>query len=103
MGKKKTFVNSFQRSTLLGRVKSTVQTVRIGMAFCAVGFLRLKVIWVWGQLVVIFIRSGRACEDYPRYLQQDEKDFREKSQVKSRVVYKGFKGEAGDETNTGEM
>lgn len=59
------------------------------MAFCAVRLLGLKVIRVWGQLVCIFIRSGRACEDYPRYLQQDVKDFREKNQIKSREVFKG--------------
>lgn len=59
------------------------------MAFCAVGLLGLQVIRVWGQLVGIFIRSGRACEDYPRYLWQDTKDFREKSQIKTREMFKG--------------
>lgn len=57
------------------------------MAFCAVRLLGLKVLRVWGQLVSIFIRSGRACEDYPRYLQQDGKDFREKNQIKSRDAF----------------
>jgi len=59
------------------------------MAFCAAGLLGLKVIRVWGQLVSIFIGSGRAREDYPRYLQQDTEDCREKSQIKGREVFKG--------------
>lgn len=79
LGKKKKIIitNSFQKSTLLGRIKSAVQTVRVGAAFCAIRLLHLKVIWIWGQLVSIFIRGRRACEDYSRYLQEDAKDCRE--------------------------